>query len=174
MGIECTLLEIQKLAYFLERRIEKLNLRNELDLRFEAKKYGPYAARLDHLLDALDGSYLHCDKRLADAGPFDVIWFDNSKKDKVAVYFTTPEAKPYRLALEETSALIDGFELPLGMELLATVDWLVHMDGIAPRIEDVKAGLKRWAGGAKSAERKQRLFDDRLINLALQRLAQKA
>jgi hypothetical protein len=43
------LLEIQKLAYFLERSIEKLELENPLDLRFQADKYGPNAPRLTHL-----------------------------------------------------------------------------------------------------------------------------
>ena len=79
LGIECSLLEVQKLSYFLERSIEILGLKNPLDLRFEADRYGPYASRLTHLLNGLDGSYLHCDKRLGDASPFDVIWFDDSK-----------------------------------------------------------------------------------------------
>jgi hypothetical protein len=60
LGIECSLLGIQKLAYFLERSIEKLRLPNPLDLRFQADKYGPYAPRLSRLLDGLDGSNLHC------------------------------------------------------------------------------------------------------------------
>jgi O-acetyl-ADP-ribose deacetylase (regulator of RNase III) len=170
LGIECTLLEIQKLAYFLERSIEARKLDNPLDLRFEANKFGPYAPRLMHLLNALDGSYLHCSKRLADAGPLDVIWFDDEKKDKVAAYFTTPEARIYRPALESATDLIDGFQSPLGMELLATVDWLVHRNGIKPSVEDVKAGLQAWPGGSTAAERKQKLFDDRLINLALKKL----
>ena len=46
LGIECSLLEIQKLAYFLKRSIEKLELENPLDLRFQADKDGPYAPRL--------------------------------------------------------------------------------------------------------------------------------
>ncbi|MBV5275024.1 MAG: phosphate phosphatase, partial [Lamprocystis purpurea] len=79
LGIECSLLEIQKLAWFLERNIEIYALDNPLDLRFEANKYGPYAHRLHHLINGLDGSYLHCDKRLADAGPLDVIWFEDTK-----------------------------------------------------------------------------------------------
>lgn len=170
LGIECTLLEVQKLAYFLERSINDLNLDNTLDLRFEANKYGPYAARLTHLLNALDGSYLHCDKRLTDAGPLDVIWFDDSKKDKVAAYFTSPEAKVYRPALEATTELIDGFESPLGMELLATVDWLVRREGVEPITNSVKASLQTWPGGPQAAARKQRLFDGRLIELALRRL----
>jgi O-acetyl-ADP-ribose deacetylase (regulator of RNase III) len=135
LGIECSLLEVQKLAYFLERNIEKLKLHNTLNLRFQADKYGPFAPRLTHLLDAMDGSYLHCGKRLADAGPFDVIWFDDAKKDTVAAYLNSSEAKPYRPALEATAALIDGFESPLGMELLATIDWLIHSDGVEPRVK---------------------------------------
>jgi O-acetyl-ADP-ribose deacetylase (regulator of RNase III) len=170
LGIECSLLEIQKLAYFLERSIEKLGLQNPLDLRFEADKYGPYAPRLAHLLDGLDGSYLHCGKRLGDASPLDVIWFEDSKRDKIAAYLGSGEAKRYIAALEQTSKLIDGFESPLGMELLATIDWLIQRDKVKAERNTIKAALKNWAGGPKSAERKQRLFEDRLIDLALLRL----
>jgi O-acetyl-ADP-ribose deacetylase (regulator of RNase III) len=169
LGIPCTLLEIQKLAYFLERSIAVRNLDNPLDLRFEANKFGPYAARLDHLLNALDGSYLHCSKRLADADPFDVIWFDDAKKDKVSAYLGS-EAKAYRPALEAATNLIDGFQSPLGMELLATVDWLLQREGVQPSTDGVRAGLRAWPGGKSAAERKQRLFDNRLIGLALERL----
>lgn len=170
LGIECTLLEIQKLAWFLERNIERFAPDNPLDLRFEANKFGPYANRLVHLLDALDGSYLHCDKRLADAGPLDVIWFDESKKDYVQTYLKGPEAKPYAQALEATADLIDGFESPLGMELLATVDWLLNREGSAATVDGVRDGLHRWPAGPKAAQRKEKLFDARLIGLALDRL----
>ena len=117
-----SLLEIQKLAWFLERNIERAGLPT-LDLRFAPHKYGPYADRLRHLLDGLDGSYLHCDKRIGDADPIDVIWFDDARKSVVQAYLKS-EARQYAPALEATAALIDGFETPFGMELLATVDWL--------------------------------------------------
>jgi hypothetical protein len=172
LGIECSLLEIQKLAWFLEQSIKVLELKDPLDLRFEADRYGPYAHRLAHLLNALDGSYLHCDKRIADAGPYDVIWFDDSRKERVSLYLKSREARDYLEALEKTSALIDGFESPLGMELLATVDWLIHRQGIKPTVDDVMAGLRRWPGGKEAADRKARLFDARLIELALKRVEQ--
>jgi O-acetyl-ADP-ribose deacetylase (regulator of RNase III) len=172
LGIECTLLEIQKLGYFLERSVDNLKLENNLHFRFKADKYGPYSDPLTHLLDSLDGSYLHCDKRLGDASPFDVIWFDDSKKDKISAYLTSPEAKPYRPALEATAKLIDGFESPLGMELLATVDWLLNREGVKPVTADIMTSLEKWPGGRKSAERKKHLFDGRLIDLALGRLTQ--
>ncbi len=69
LGFECSLLEVQKLAYLLEYAIETSASQNPLKLAFEAHRYGPYADRLRHLLNGMDGTYLHCDKRLADASP---------------------------------------------------------------------------------------------------------
>ena len=63
LGLDCTLLEVHKLAYFLQRTIERIGLTDPLNLRFQAGKYGPYAEPLRHLLDRLDGSYLHAEKR---------------------------------------------------------------------------------------------------------------
>lgn len=168
LGMECSLLEIQKLAWFLERSIEKLNLGdNPLKLEFIAHKYGPYANKLDHLLNGLDGSYLHSDKRVSDADPLDVIWFDDERKTLVQTYLKT-EAKSYEPALEYTARLIDGFESPFGMELLATVDWLLYKEGVQPTVQAIREGLQHWPAGA--AERKNRLFDDRAIRIALDRL----
>jgi hypothetical protein len=172
LGMECSLLEIQKLAWFLERNIEKFSpADNPLSLKFVAHKYGPYANRLDHLLNHLDGSYLHCDKRISDADPFDVIWFDEERRVLLQAYLKA-EAKPFAEALEQTAAMIDGFESPFGMELLATVDWLISRENIEPTVPAVREGIKHWRGGADAAERKDRLFDDRVLGIALERLMQ--
>ena len=125
------------------------------------------------MLEGLDGSYLHCDKRIADAGPMDVIWFDDARKTFVQTYLKN-QAKEYAPALQATAAMIDGFESPFGMELLATVDWLLTRDGIAPEISAVREGLRRWHGGPAAATRKDKLFDDRALGIALNRLAPSA
>ena len=172
LGMECSLLEIQKLAWFLERAIERYSPGdNPLNLQFVAHKYGPYANRLDHLLNNLDGSYLHCEKRISDADPLDVIWFDDERKAFLQAYLKS-EAKPFTDALEHTAALIDGFESPFGMELLATVDWLLTRENVAPTVPDLREGLRHWRGGPDAAERKDRLFDDRALGIALARLTQ--
>jgi O-acetyl-ADP-ribose deacetylase (regulator of RNase III) len=171
IGFECTLLEIQKLGYFLERGVDSLGLENKFKFGFSANKFGPYSDRLAHLLDGLDGSYLHCDKRLADAGPFDVIRFDDAKKDKVLAYLTSPEAKAYKPALDATAELIDGLESPFGLELLATVDWLVHHEGVEANRRAVRQGMGQWPAGQKARERKLAMFDERVIEIALQTLA---
>lgn len=172
LGMECSLLEIQKLAWFLERSLNHIGLPS-LDLRFVPHKYGPYSNRLSHLLDGLDGSYLHCDKRISDSNPLDVIWFDDRCKDFVQAYLKS-EAKEYIPALEATADLIDGFESPFGMELLATVDWLLTKESVAPTIPSVRMGLRHWCGGSGAAERKNRLFNDRALSIALERLAPNA
>jgi hypothetical protein len=171
VGNECSLLEIQKLAWFLDLAIQKLNMDDPFDLRFQAGKYGPYTDRLRHLLDSLDGSYLHCEKRLADAGPADIIWFDQDRKDKVKAYLNSGEARQYSDALNQVGDIIDGFQSPLGMELLASVSWLLIRGGYEPNLESVKAGLRHWSGGRASARRKERLFDDHMIQAAIERLA---
>lgn len=169
LGIECSMLEIQKLAWFLEREIDARGLVDPLDLRFQAGRYGPYADRLRHLLNALDGSYLRSEVRVADAKPTDVIAFDDSKRERVAAYLRT-EAADYLEALEGTARRIDGFESPLGLELLATVDWLLSQESRQPELGDLKTGLAAWPGGEGAGQRKLKIFDDRLLELALDRL----
>jgi O-acetyl-ADP-ribose deacetylase (regulator of RNase III) len=171
LGFECTNLEVQKLAWFLHRSIRRLRIPDSLNLKFKANKYGPYADALRHLLNGLDGSYLHCERRLADAGPLDLIRFEDSHRDRVESYLRGEPAAAYLPALEETATVIDGFESPLGMELLATVDWLLSESKCEPTVTSVRLGLAKWPGGRASARRKQRLFDDHLLGLAIERLA---
>lgn len=171
LGIECSLIEIQKLAWFLERVIEQQTLQNPLKLTFKPNHYGPYSDNLRHLLDALDGSYLKSEKRLADAKPLDVIWFDDTKRDRVNHYLQT-EGKDYLPTLEMTTQIINGFESPYGLELLATVDWLITQEQCEPTVSAIQSGLQQWAAGKKWADRKTRLFDQRKIEIALKHLQQ--
>jgi O-acetyl-ADP-ribose deacetylase (regulator of RNase III) len=171
LGIECSLIEIQKLAWFLERVIEKQALQNPLNLTFKPNHYGPYSDNLRHLLDALDGSYLKSEKRLADAKPLDVIWFDDTKRDRIHQYLQT-EGKDFLPTLEMTSQIISGFESPYGLELLATVDWLIVKEHYEPTVNAIQIGLQKWAAGKKWADRKTRLFDARAIAIALTHLQQ--
>ncbi len=171
LGIECTYLEVQKLGWFLERTIHSLGIDDPLDFQFKADKYGPFSDRLRHMLNALDGTYLHCDKRLSDAGPSDTIWFDEERRRHLVLYLQQETSKSLRKILDLTAKRIDGFESPLGMELLATVDWLIAREHREPTIEGIRSGLREWPAGRDASDRKLRLFNDRLIGLALDQLA---
>lgn len=170
LGIECTLLEVQKLAWFLEREIERRGLGNVLNLRFQADRYGPYSPSLNHLLNALDGSYLHSDKRISDCGPMDTIAFNDSEAEVVSLFLKGAEAKPYAAVIEAIDSLIDGFQTPLGMELLATVDWLLLKQNCEPNVRSLREGLAAWPASKDAGLRKLRLFSDRMMELALNRL----
>jgi len=170
LGIECTLVETQKLAWFLERFIDRMGLENPLDLRFEANRYGPYAYRLTKLLEGLDGSYLHCDKRMTDAEPMDTVWFEDTKRERLELYLKSDEARGWLPVLDATDALIDGFQSPLGMEVLATLDWLHTRQGIPLTLVDMGEGLSHWPAGESAAQRKVKLFNERLLQLAIERL----
>ena len=172
LGLDCSILEVQKLAWFLSRVLERTSLPDELALQFTANKFGPYADKLRFLLDKLDGSYLHSEKRLADAKPLDTIRFEDAMAGRLRDYFASEEGALYRPALDSATAVIEGFESPYGMELLATVDWLVHEEKVAPTVAAVRDGLARWPAGRTAAIRKERLFDDRVLDLALERLAE--
>jgi len=171
LGIECTYLEVQKLGWFLERAIHTLGIDDPLNFQFTADKYGPVSDRLRHMLNALDGTYLHCDKRLSDAGPSDTIWFDEGRRRYIDLYLQQEASLPLRKVLDLTAKRIDGFESPLGMELLATADWLIVREHREATAAGIRAGLREWPAGPDAAERKLRLFNDRLIGLALAQLA---
>lgn len=170
LGLDCSILEVQKLAWFLDRSLSRKGHPDVLAAKFTANTFGPYSEPVRFLLTALDGSYLHSEKRLADAKPLDTLWFEDAKRDVVSDYLATTESAPFLPALEEASAVIEGFESPLGMELLATVDWLIEKEGAVPTVEGIRNALAHWPAGAAAARRKQQIFDDRLIRLALDRL----
>ena len=169
LGLGCTNLEVQKLAWFVSRWIDLCRMENALRLEFVANRYGPYADRLRHLLTEMDGSYLHCERRLSDAAPTDLIWFDDARRAEVTNYLANSWAAPYRLPLDKTSNLIDGFESPLGMELLATVDWLMMNADCVATVQSLRDGLARWPTRGAS-RRKKRLFNDKMIEAAAERL----
>lgn len=170
LGLECSLLEVQKLAWFLERAVDKQKLPNRLKFNFEAHYYGPYSNNLSHLLNRLDGTYLLSEKRIPDAKPTDTVDFNNKKAANVSLFLKT-EAKEYLPALQDAVNTIEGFESPFGMELLATVDWLLTKENCEPTVSAIKTKIANWAAGPKWAERKLQMFNEKSLQLALDRLA---
>lgn len=170
LGLECSILEVQKIAWVLTRMLAHLKMSDPLQLDFKADRYGPYAAKLGHLLNAMDGSYLHCEKRIADASPLDTMYFDPEWQTRLNNYLKSSDGAPYMPAIEAADGLIDGFQSPLGMEVLATVDWLISRQNVGANLPAIKTGLAQWPAGTDAAERKLKLFSDKLLEAAIQRL----
>lgn len=116
-----TLLEVHKLMYFLQASGEPLRL------RFVKAKYGPYAENLRHVLQAIDG---HLVAGYADGG-------DEPGRQLTLVPGAVWEAQAFLeehretgLRFERVANLVEGFETPVGLELLSTVHWLITKEEI--------------------------------------------
>jgi hypothetical protein len=69
--------------------------------------------------------------------------------------------------LEQVCELIEGFETPYGMELLATVHWVAYHAHVKAIDEESAIGaVQRWS------TRKMRMFRPQHIRVAWQRLIQ--
>lgn len=166
----CTIVEAQKLCWFLQRAAHQLDIDDPLNLEFSVDKYGPFSTGLQVYWEGLENFYLRCEKRLAEAGPYDAIWFDRDSHDQVSSYLHQPEHGNDLAVLDRAEELIDGYQTPFGLELLATVDWLIRRESAAPNPAAIRHAFAHWPPDRTAGERKLRLFDDRVIGLALQRL----
>lgn len=147
-----TLLEIHKLMYFLQASGENLRL------QYVKETYGPYARNLSHVLNAVEGHML---SGYADGG-------NNPKKRLELIPGATDDAgkflstQPDTLKrMERVSELVDGFETPFGLELLATVHWLVENG--ADSLNEVIKETYAW-------NQHKTQFSPRQIEIALHRL----
>jgi O-acetyl-ADP-ribose deacetylase (regulator of RNase III) len=114
-----TLLEVQKLAYFLQEAGEPLRL------KYEAGHYGPYATNLNKVLEVMEGHFIrgYGDSQKPDAE----IELLPGAVEEASVFLA--DRKDSATRLEQVADLIEGFETPYGMELLATVHWVAHYGG---------------------------------------------
>jgi O-acetyl-ADP-ribose deacetylase (regulator of RNase III) len=150
-----TLLEIQKLGYFLQEAGEPLRL------RFEAGLYGPYAANLNKVLELMEGHFTrgYGDSQRPDA---EIELLPGAVE--AADDFLTDHCESAS-RLTRVAELIQGFETPYGMELLSTVHW-VCTHNIPKAATSNAAGqfVQDWN------ERKRDMFRPEHIRVAYERL----
>lgn len=108
LGYELTLLEAQKLVYFLQRFGE------DLKLDYSKNIYGPYALKLSHVLYDLEGSYL-AGMKYKDIKPMDKLYIKEEKFDEVENFIKENCSKEQLDRLNKVSDLIEEFESPLGI-----------------------------------------------------------
>jgi O-acetyl-ADP-ribose deacetylase (regulator of RNase III) len=147
-----TLLEVHKLMYFLQMAGEPLRL------RYTKALYGPYAENLRHVLNSIEGYLL---LGYADGGddPVKQLELMPSAREKAATFLSNhPETSAHMKRVED---LVDGFETPLGLELLSTVYW-VAAEG-AKSLDEVAEQVYAWN------DRKKQFTKDQ-IQITLERL----
>lgn len=111
-----TLLEVHKLMYFMQAAGEPLQL------KYQKAHYGPYAENLRHVLNHIEGHFI---SGYADAGdqPDKPLELKPHAAEQADVFLRTHDETRQRF--DRVADLIKGFESAFGMELLATVHWVV-------------------------------------------------
>jgi len=149
-----TLLELHKLMYFLQAANEPLRL------TFTKGPYGPYAENLRHVLNAIEG---HLVSGYADGG-------DAPNKQIKLVPGAIEDAEAFLQSNADTQArfervanIVEGFESPFGLELLATVHWVASEEQ-AQTVDDVIAQTYAW-------DERKKQFSRRQITLAVDALS---
>jgi O-acetyl-ADP-ribose deacetylase (regulator of RNase III) len=137
-GYRLSLLEVQKLVYFLTAAGEPLN-----KVVFQKHHYGPYADVLRHVLDKMEGHFIsgYADGLNKPETPIEL-------KDDAAI-----EALNYleqhtdtKKRFDKVAKLIEGFESQNGMELLSTVHWVATQEANAESIstEELISRVHSW------------------------------
>ncbi|MBI4536932.1 MAG: macro domain-containing protein [candidate division NC10 bacterium] len=150
------LLEIQKLAYFLQEAGEPLRL------RYEAGIYGPYAPNLNKVLEVLEGHFI---RGYGDSQQPDVE-VELLPGSHAAAEAFLRDRQELRGRLDKVNELISGFETPYGMELLSSVHWVAkHWDPPARDRNSAEQLVASWKA------RKRQMFNAAHVRVAWDRLA---
>jgi O-acetyl-ADP-ribose deacetylase (regulator of RNase III) len=150
-----SLVEVQKLTYFLQLAGE------DLRLEYRAHHYGPYADNLRKTLRNIEGHYTRGlgDGKNSPETPLEVL--PGAVEDARRFLETRADVLA---RLDRVSALIEGFETPFGMELLGSVHWVMQHDANPEDVNDVIAKVHAWS------ERKRSQMKDGHIRAAWSRL----
>jgi len=148
------LLEIQKLSYFLQE------CGQDLRLKYVKHTYGPYAHNLNKVLEVLEGHYIrgYGDTQKPDV---EIALMQGANQKADAFLQDYPEAVQ---RLNEVADLVDGFETPYGMELLASVHWIINHDKTAVDVDEAIQQVHQWN------DRKRQLLKPEHIRIAWNRL----
>lgn len=151
-----TLIEVQKLMYFMQAAGAPLRL------NYVKHHYGPYADNLRHVLTKIEGHLVSGYHDGGDAPDKQLELVPGAVKD--AEVFLSDHSDTKSL-FDRVGVLVDGFETPFGLELLATVHWVATQEH-ATSSEEIIAKVHGWN------DRKRR-FSPRQIDLAYQTLQSK-
>ena len=144
-----SLLEIHKLMYFMQEAGEPLKL------NYSKGPYGPYAENLRHVLSAIEGHFIN-GYGDAEDNPGKQIELKLDAAEPAEAFLKDHPTTQARF--DQVAKLIDGFETPFGLELLATVHWIARQEKAVDASETV-AKVYGWND-------RKRMFKEKQIQLA--------
>ncbi len=133
-GYECSKIEAQKLAYFLQES------GIDLKLKYVAHNFGPYADNLNHVLERIDGHFITGFGDRVNISEITLV--ESSIKEADDFLENDNDAEVHLARVEE---LISGYETPLSMEVLATTHWIIkHENYDSHNYEGIKQFIQHW------------------------------
>lgn len=148
-------IEVQKLAYFLQEAGE------ELKLSFVKHQYGPYSEELRHALNRMEGHFI---RGLGDGVVEAEIEPVADALAEAEEFVNASGHGALAKHVGRVAQLIEGFQSPYGMELLATVHWVATRETGVRTFEQVLGAVKSWN------ERKASIMQDAHLRAAWDRL----
>lgn len=150
-----TKIEVQKLGYFLQADGQ------DLGLQFEKHLYGPYSEQLRHALNRMEGHFI---VGLGDGSVDSEIEPAPDALREADDFLAANGGAEINTRLQRLQALIDGFQSPYGMELLATVHWVVEHEAEVSSPNAALRAIGEWN------PRKKRLMQTSHVYAAWERL----
>ena len=152
-GYNISMLEVQKLAYFLQEAGEPLKL------KFNRGSYGPYAEAHHFVLQRLEGHFIRGYGDRSAAVSIKLLPSAAAAESSLAAN------EAVKTRFERVARLIEGFETPYGLELLATVHRVGREDPKAREDPDLATvRVHNWS------DRKAAQFNRSHVHLAWARL----
>lgn len=136
MGEYSSLFAANKLAYFLQRKGQKLNL------DFKPHHYGPYAIGVEKVLYHLNGVYLKGMEQ-GNAKPFEALKLNYDKWQEVKDYVNNNLDFEDSQRVKSLVQFLAGFTSELSLEILATVDFILAQNP-GYNIDRVMEALSGW------------------------------
>lgn len=151
-----TLIEVQKLMYFMQEAGQPLKL------NYGKHHYGPYAPNLSHVLHRVEGHFVAGYQDGGDQPEKELTIVPGAIADAEAALEHEPQTHEN---FNRVADLVDGFETPYGLELLATVHWVATREG-ADTAEKALARIHDWND-------RKRVFTQRQVAIAFDTLKTK-
>lgn len=157
MNFGLSRIEVQKLAYFLQEA------GGPLDLRFEKHQYGPYSDALRHALNTMEGHFI---RGVGDGVVEAEIEPTADALAEAEEFIARSEHVALADQVARVARLIDGYQSPYGMELLASVHWVATHESDVRSTDDAVRAVHAWN------DRKRQLIKPQHVAAAWQRLSE--
>ncbi|MCE5178554.1 MAG: phosphatase [Bacteroidetes bacterium GWD2_45_23] len=136
MGEYSSLFAANKLAYFLQRKGQKLNL------KFQPHYYGPYAIGVEKVLYHLNGVYLKGMEQ-GQAKPFEPLQLNYEKWNEVNHYVNRQLNSEDAQRVKSLISFLSDYTSELSLEILATVDFILAQNPNYT-VDEVMQSIRNW------------------------------